>query len=251
MSDAQAPSAKGEPPGKRTLRYPAHLDQGRDARLDFIRGFACVSMVTSHFEAFTWLQFVFWERLGIFTGAELFVIVSGVLVGRTSRREEWHDGFTVARRWWRRAGTLYLAYVALIAIVILLARFTTLDVEAVTTFTDRWAQVTYPLIPPEGTPLLEQVKLVLLLRATPHQVQILGFYFCVLMLASIGLLMLRRGRWWLCILVSLAVWGATWLSPVQLMPSGAQFEYAFPLMGWQVLFFCPMVVGYKLSLIHI
>ncbi|HEV2080121.1 MAG TPA: OpgC domain-containing protein [Allosphingosinicella sp.] len=247
MSHTQAPSVNREPRSDSTLRYPAHLDKGRDARLDFIRGFACVSFVTSHFEAFTWLQFLFWERLGIVTGAELFVIVSGVLVGRTARREEWHDGFTVARRWWRRAGTLYLAYVALIALVILLARFTALDVQAVTTFTDRWANVTYPLIPPEGTPLLEQIKLVLLLRVTPHQVQILGFYVCVLVLACLALLLLRRRRGWLCILVSLAVWAASWLSPVPLRPTGAQFEYAFPLMAWQVLFFCPLVAGYRLE----
>ncbi len=247
MSQTQAPSANREARSDSALRYPAHLDKGRDARLDFIRGFACVSFVTSHFEAFTWLQFLFWERLGIVTGAELFVIVSGVLVGRTARREEWQDGFTVARRWWRRAGTLYLAYVVLIALVILLARFSALDVQAVTTFTDRWANVTYPLIPAEGTPLHEQIKLVLLLRVTPHQVQILGFYFCVLILASLGLLMLRRGRGWLCILVSLAVWAVSWLSSSPMRPTGAQFEYAFPLMGWQVLFFCPLVVGYRLE----
>ncbi|HWH22651.1 MAG TPA: OpgC domain-containing protein, partial [Allosphingosinicella sp.] len=187
----------------------------------------------------------FWERLGIFTGAELFVIVSGVLVGKTSRAGEWHDGFTVSRRWWSRARTLYFAYVALITMVIVIARLHILDVEAVTTFTDRWAKITYPLIPPEGTPLFEQVKSVLLLRSTPHQVQILGFYVCVLALAPLGLLMLRRGLWWQCLLASLGIWLISWLSPLPLMPTGAQFEYAFPLLAWQAYFFCPLVAGYK------
>jgi peptidoglycan/LPS O-acetylase OafA/YrhL len=95
----------------------------RDERLDFIRGFAAVSFVTAHFEAFTWFNFIFWERLGIFSGAGLFMIISGLLVGMTNRELiNRHEGIGHSyRRSVRRSFEIYRAYVVLIALVGLVA----------------------------------------------------------------------------------------------------------------------------------
>lgn len=228
---------------------PLGASSARDPRIDFIRGFAAVSFVTSHFEVFTFLNFIFWERLGIFSGAELFVLVSGFLVGSASRAQEKQDGFSIAQRWWRRARTLYLAYIVIIALIIVFARLDLWDMTAVTTFTDRWAERTYPLIPAQGTPLLDQIKSVLLLQSTPHQVQILGLYVCLLLLVPLALHQLRYRIAVTVILCSVAGWAFSWwwsLShPEPPMITGAQFEYGFPLLAWQIYFFIPMVLGYR------
>jgi hypothetical protein len=222
-------------------RYPPAAV--RDERLDFIRGFACVSFVAAHFEAFTWFNFLFWERLGIFSGAELFVIVSGLLLGITHREViDRSTSPTSTERLWRRAGKLYLAYVALIAVVALVRAAGVIDTSAVTTFTDRWAAITYPLYPPEGTPLLEHIKSILLMRSTPHQVQILGFYICVLLLAPLALWQLKVGRLWLVVTASWAVYLFERKYP--LMLTGAQFEHGFPLLAWQVYVVNALAVGY-------
>lgn len=225
----------------RSSRYPRATS--RDERLDFIRGLACISFVVAHFEAFNWLDFLFWERLGVFSGAGLFVMVSGLLVGITHREfiDRKSDPMS-AERLWRRAAKLYVAYVTLIALVALVRAAHVADTTAVTSFTDRWAGITYPLYPAPGTPLLEQIKSILLLRSTPHQVQILGFYVCVLLLAPLALRQLDRGRIWLVLSASWAAYALNRAHPM--MPTGAQFEYAFPLLTWQLYFFNALAVGY-------
>jgi len=235
------PRRAGETGGLAGLRYPRH--RSRDERLDFIRGFACVSFVAAHLEAFNWFNFLFWERLGIFSGAELFVIVSGLLVGMTHREvvdRRLEPGST--ERLWRRAWKLYVAYVALIALVAAVKALGVIDVTAVTTFTDRWAGITYSLYPPEGTPLVDRIPSILLLRSTPHQVQILGFYIFVLLAAPLAVSQLAKGRLWVVLVASWGLYVLERMVPLRI--TGAQFEHGFPLLAWQVYFFNALAIGY-------
>jgi hypothetical protein len=80
------------------------------------------------------------------------------------------------------------------------------------------------------------------LKAGPHQVQILGLYVCLIMICPLMLAALWKKR-------ALALLGLSWtvyfgnvLTPS--MPTGAQFEYGFPLLTWQILFVHGLVVGY-------
>jgi hypothetical protein len=216
----------------------------RDERLDFIRGFAAVSFVTAHFEAFTWFNFIFWERLGIFSGAGLFMIISGLLVGMTNRELiNRHEGIGHSyRRSVRRSFEIYRAYVVLIALVGLVAAAGLIDTTAVTTFTDRWAGITHELYPPAGTPLAERVQEVLLLQSTPHQVQILGCYVILLLIAPLALSAVRAGRAWLVVIPSVLLWAVNMDWDARLTVS--QFEYAFPTLSWQLYFLNGIVVGY-------
>jgi hypothetical protein len=225
----------------RGWRYPAA--GSRDARLDFIRGFACVSFVAAHFEAFNWLNFLFWERLGIFSGADLFVLISGLLVGITHREViDAQPLPTSTERLVRRAGKLYVAYVVLIMLVAAVAATGLFDMTAVTSFIDRWAAITHPLFPPAGTPLADQAIRILLLRSTPHQVQILGFYICAMLIAPLFLWLLARG--WSFVALGLSWAAYLWNMTQPVMPTGAQFEHAFPLLTWQLYFINALVVGY-------
>jgi hypothetical protein len=231
--------------GKAALggRYPRTTSL-RDERLDFIRGFAVVSFVTAHFEAFTWFNFIFWERLGIFSGAELFMILSGLLVGMTNRElVNRHEGIGHSfRRSVRRSFEIYRAYVVVIALVALVAVAHLIDATAVTTFTDRWAGKTFLLYPPPGTPLWDRIFEVLLLQSTPHQLQILGCYVVLLLFVPLALAALRAGQPWLVVVASVLVWAVNLQWQARLTIS--QFEYAFPSLSWQLYFMNGIVVGY-------
>lgn len=219
----------------------------RDGRIDFIRGFACVSFITGHFEAFTWLHMVFWERLGFVSGAEVFVLLSGFLTGMVHRRLfERPEGAEVSLgRLWRRAATLYFSYVVLTGLVVFAERFTPLDLTAVSTFADRRAHVVYQLLPPASASLGEIVHNILLLRTTPHQVQILGLYAVLLALTPFALVLLRRGHAFACVSISVAGWLLETWHPMQ--PTGALFENGFPLLAWQLYFIVALVVGWHRS----
>ncbi|TNC66583.1 OpgC domain-containing protein [Rubellimicrobium roseum] len=219
---------------------------GRDLRFDFLRGFAMLSVVAAHLEMFSWFNFLFWERLGIISAAELFVVASGLVLGLVNRRVIDKAGLEEAAvRLLRRSFVLWRALVVTVALIVLIARLGLIDMTAVTTFTDRWAAQTYSLIPSADLPWRRQVALVLTMRASPHQIQILSLYIILLALAPLLLWMLGRRlfgayfalTWVLYFLGSLRTEGDTRLF-------GMQFEYAFPILYWQVYFTHALAVGY-------
>jgi hypothetical protein len=57
--------------------------------------------------------------------------------------------------------------VVAVLLVVVIARLGFLDMTALTTFTDRWAGVSFPMIPPPEMPWLQQLWLVLLMRVSP------------------------------------------------------------------------------------
>lgn len=238
-----AEEASGPPLPFQRWRYPA-AGSGRDERLDFMRGFAMCGLIAVHVEVFSLLNLVFWEGLGFVTSAELFVATSGLVLGAVQRRVvERHGLGTSARRLLARAFELYRAYVALILLVALVAAAGLLDTRAVTSFTDWGTGQTYPLYPTPGTPWFQVLGAALLLRATPHQVQVLGLYVCLIALTPVALWLLANRFLGVLLALSWVGYFAYWAAP-PVMVTGAQFEYAFPLVVWQVLFVHALAVGY-------
>lgn len=108
-----------------------------------MRGFAMLSVVAAHFEAFSWANFLFWERLGLISAAGMFVIASGLVLGLVNRRVSDREGLEVtAVRLLHRAFVLYRAQVVGILLIVIIAGLHIFDMTVVTTFTDRWAEVT-------------------------------------------------------------------------------------------------------------
>lgn len=224
--------------------YPLNAP-GRDLRFDFMRGFAMLSVVAAHFEAFSWFNFIFWERLGIISAAELFVIASGLVLGQVNRRTIEKDGLEgAAIKLLGRAFILYRAQVAMILIVMLVARLHVFDMEAVTSFTDRFANISYRLIPREDGPWMYQLGSVILLRISPHQIQILSLYVLLLAFSPVALWLLRHRMLGLYFTISWALYFAGKLSPTDTLVFGMQFEYAFPILIWQVMFTHALAVGF-------
>jgi hypothetical protein len=212
----------------------------RDVELDFLRGLAMMFVVVNHITLPSAYRLVTVERIGPVTGAEIFVLLSGVVLGLVYRSRIPRDGWgPVVRRLLRRAAKLYVASVAVVASVYALARIPGIDGSVLTTWTDERTGERYELYPGEG---LEFVGSLLTLEAGPGQFNVMGLYVVMLLVAPALLWLLSRR-------LTLAVLALSWglyvlyaLAPRDLLP--AQSENSFPVLVWQLLFVHGIVVGY-------
>jgi hypothetical protein len=224
------------------IRYPG--DSGpRDLRIDFLRGVVMFVLVVAHFELVSFFSILTWERVGLVSGAEGFVILSGIVLGIVHRQGiERHGMQASAGKLLDRAAQLYRVNLFVIFSIGVLAMLPFLDASAVTTFVERGSGQVFGLYPsPEDPPTVWLAK-AMTLKIGPHQFQILGLYVFLLLAAPLALFAFRHGRTALVLGIS---WWLYFENQVDLdMPTGAQFEYAFPLLSWQVLFFHGLAVGY-------
>lgn len=218
----------------------AYIESERDEAIDCLRGSAIVLMTVVHIEYLSALSLLAWERLGFVTAAEWFVILSGFVLGKVSRKRMAHSGWTTTA--WKavsRGTKLYLVNVVLILLPIALLPLRLVDTTALTQFVDSGTATVYPLYPIQGSRLEDWFNAVLLLRGGPHQAQVLGLYVMLLIFfAPLLLLAFRRLPY---ALLAVAASGALYASHL-FMPlrwSEMQFENAFPLAAWQF----PFVVG--------
>src|SRR3954454_9734595 len=96
---------------------PAHRGtprvSSRDTAIDALRGACIVSMTTAHLAAGSW-PYLFTHSAVFIDGAVGFVLLSGVMVGRTQRRIADRDGLLAGqRKLLRRIGVIYAAHLAL------------------------------------------------------------------------------------------------------------------------------------------
>src|SRR5262249_8738635 len=83
---------------------------------------------------------------------------------------------------------------------------------------------------------------VLMLRATPHQFQVIGLYVVLLAIAPAMVLLIAAGRTTTLLAISWVLYFKSWAYPVNLID--AQFEYAFPILTWQLIFVHGLAFGY-------
>src|SRR5574341_1238291 len=116
----QRPSTKFRIPTPKDLwhyidvhwRYPSN--EKRDLRLDLMRGFAVMVMVVDHFGGSSWLYLVTGGNAFFTSGAEAFVLISGMVVGMVYGAIALRDGLWSATvKALKRAWTLYKLTVVL------------------------------------------------------------------------------------------------------------------------------------------
>jgi hypothetical protein len=87
-------------------RYPAA--EKRDLRLDLLRGFAVLVMVVDHFGGSSWLYLITGNNSFFTSGAEAFVLISGMVVGIVYGGIALREGLDSAiKKALQRAWTLY------------------------------------------------------------------------------------------------------------------------------------------------
>jgi hypothetical protein len=228
-------------------RYPEGSAE-RDLRVDFMRGWVMCSLLVVHFEFFSFFDLLFWERVGVVSGAEGFVAFSGFIVGVVYRKKmektSWEEG---SRKLLERAAQLYRVSVVVVAVIAVLSLIPKLDMSTLTTFVDRFSGKIYPIYPTAQASLQEWIARVILLRTGPHQFQIMGLYVVLMAAAPLLFLAMRAGRTRWILTASWALYFYNAVSPSK--PIGAQFDHTFPVLTWQLLFVHAVAVGYHRKLV--
>ncbi|OUM45661.1 acyltransferase [Arthrobacter agilis] len=243
-------------PLSRPVRQWAYVGtSSRDARIDMLRGVAIIFVVVNHVGLTSLFQLLTQETIGVVSGAELFVLLSGAVLGLVYGPRVKDQLGDVVDRTSKRAWKLYVTALVVVLLVLALSRLPFLDATAVTTFTDQGtgaagtggAGTVYDLY--AGMVGLFQFPVpahlipdLFLLQVGPWQFNVMGLYVILLALSPIVLVSLSRGRAWLVLAVSLGLYAVGTITKVRLLPS--QFEESFPLLVWQVLFVLGMTAGY-------
>lgn len=215
----------------------------RDLRIDFLRGVVMMVLVISHIEIFSWFNYLTWERIGVVSGGEGFVILAGIVLGFVYKRKIHKIGlFESAKLMYDRGFQLYRVNVFIIASIALIALIPFIDATGAITYTNRGSGTTYPLYPTDGTALHVVIAQFLFLKSGPHQVQILGLYFTMFLFVPFAFFLLEKGKWKLLSAISFILFMKNWAFPS--MPTGMQFEYGFPILAWQFIFFHGIIFGY-------
>lgn len=211
-------------------------DGGRDVGLDLLRGLAIAILVVNHVHLESGVGYA---TTTVLSAAEVLVAVSGIVAGMVfGRRWITLGPRATTRLLLARARKLYIATVAVIALVGLLVAAPWVD-TGVMTASPRMAAGT-DLYAFDGA--LRTLLAVVTLEAGPWQFSILGLFIVLLALTPGVLWALERG-WWPHLLVlswALVAVGRTW--DVDVLPT--QSERAFPILIWQALFVHGLLVGY-------
>ena len=106
----------------------------RDLRIDFLRGIAMMCVIVDHSQRTSLLSWFSYERFWVVTAAEVFVVLSGVVLGMVYGPRLLRDGWlAVIKGLCRRALTLYVAFVA-VTLSVLALSLAGIDISSVTTW---------------------------------------------------------------------------------------------------------------------
>ena len=215
---------------------------GRDERLDFLRGLAMLAVIVNHVAIPSLFHVVSVEALGVVTGGEGFVFLSGGVVGFVSRRRLTRDGWpAAAAKLWRRALQIYAVALAANLIVYLCQFVPGLDWTSLTTYKDARSGTVYQLYG-DHAPAPAFLIGILTLEYGPGQINILGLYVALMAVTPLLLLVLRRGWAPLALAASWCAYLLYQAHPVRILP--CQSEHAFPFPAWQLLFVHGLAAGY-------
>ena len=207
----------------------------RIAWLDMLRGYALVCIMLDHMPVSV-LRGLTLTNFVVFDAAELFVLLSGFLVGLVWLKVQQEQGPGAARkRFWRRALQVWLA---LIAGSIVLALLSWLLFSLGLRHTAVWSAYSRMIAEnPFG-----YVATIALMWMQPNLMDVLALY--VVLIATVPLAMpvlLRHPFWFMA--GSVALWSVA-LPLNQVIPNQRPGPgFLFNPFGWQLLFFCGAAMG--------
>lgn len=227
----------------------------RDSRVDLLRGLAIVFVVVNHLGMTSLFQLLTQEAVGFVSGAELFVLFSGLVVGMVYGPRVKEDFGAVVDLTSRRAGKLYVTALVVLLGVFLVSLLPFFQADALTTYVDQGTGGaghagtgrTYDLysgmetllqfpVPPQVLPAI------LFLQFGPWQFNVMGLYVVLLLVSPLILAALSRGKALWVLAATVGVYAAGTATRARLLPS--QFEDSFPLLVWQVLFVLGLAAGF-------
>jgi hypothetical protein len=222
----------------RAAMATARIAGNRDLRIDCLRGLAMVCVIVNHSQMPSLLSWFSYERFWVVTAAEVFVVLSGVVLGMVYGRRLTRMGWrAVVEGLGRRALLLYGAFVAVTLSLIAMAMMG-VDVGSVARPGDRLAG--WLLAP--GAMDASSWRDLLLMRSGPWAFEIIALYVWLIVAAVPCLIALHYAGWQPVVGLSWIVYVAYRIAPLRL--TGAEFEVVFPILAWQLLFVHGIVFGY-------
>src|SRR5262245_53967599 len=195
-------------------------------------------VIVNHSKLSSLLSWFSYERFWVVTAAEVFVVLSGVVLGMAYGRRLDRDGWpAVVRGLGRRALLLYGAFLAVTASVFALGAMG-LDIASVVDVNQHSAAALIQRPALVGSAWQD----VLLMRAGIWPFEIIGLYVCLVPAAIPCFLLMRAAGWRVLLAVSWALYVWYRVDPHALTPAG--FETAFPVLAWQLLFVHGIAIGY-------
>ena len=215
-------------------RYP--LAEKRDLRLDFLRGFAVLVMIVDHFGGASWLYLITGNNSFFTSGAEAFVLISGMVVGIVYGSIAIKEGLRAAvGKAFQRAWTLYRLTVVMTLALAVISDFFQLP----------WAK---------GVDLSDPLAFtinVILFRQTYYLADIPLMYTMLMAFAPVGLWLLRQNHTRLLLIGSFLIWTLfQYLNALQIEIAPIVGNTTFHPAAWQLLFFWAMAFGYHRSAIY-
>jgi len=214
----------------------------RDPRLDVLRGVALLVLLVNHAEELSRTQvlsLVTYAPVGVSTAAELFIFLSGLVLGLAYWRVLGTQGYVrFHTRCLARAWQIYLLHLASLG-------FT---VAAVVTLTAYYGTSLSAVFPSQGlTVSTESLTRFLQLKYNPQYFDILPLYIVLLLYVPFMLPLLRRhpgmGLAASLAFYLVAQWGAV-VGHAETLPFAAGFYYN--PMAWQLLFVLGVAAGFRL-----
>jgi hypothetical protein len=212
----------------------------RDLRIDWLRGLAMTCVIVDHSRLWSFLSWFTYERFWIVTAAEVFVVLSGVVLGTVYGDKLLRYGWlAVVRGLGRRALTLYVLFLV-VTLSLLVFSLLGIDVRSLTG-SDNSSAPLAPVLNPLTMNAAAWRDLALM-RFGPWPFAIVGLYVWLVAAAAPCLLALRLVGWRVLLAASWVLYIWYRIEPHPL--TSADFEAAFPILAWQLLFVHGIVIGY-------
>ena len=221
-------------------RWAYDVKGRRDLRIDWLRGLAMTCVIIDHSKMWSLLSWFSYERFWIVTAAEVFVVLSGIVLGMVYGHKLVRQGWlVVVRGLGQRALTLYAAFFA-VTLSILAISLAGIDVSALTTWDDPNAGYVWFMDPRMMD--LSAWRDVALMRYGPWAFQIIGLYVWLVAAAVPCLVALHFAGWRPLLAVSWGLYFWYRIAPHAL--TTGLFESTFPILAWQLLFVHGITIGY-------
>lgn len=229
---SRKPPADGDPSKMRFIPRPEYLNhEGRDLRIDLIRGYFVFAMIVDHVRGASPLYLITGGNRFYTSAAEGFILTSGLVAGMVYRRLIKRDGIAPALvKVLRRALTLFLLTIGLTFLFTIFSEFAGLP----------WAQ---------GINLNQPVDWVLnvfTLHRTYYLVDVMLLYTVLFVISPLALLLLDQGKWYFVLLPSVVLYTLYQFYPDAVsLPWNITGNYLFNFSAWQLLFFGGLVMGFN------
>ncbi len=228
---SRKPPTGGDPDRMRFIPRPEYLShEGRDLRIDLVRGYFVFAMIVDHVRGASPLYLVTGGNRFYTSAAEGFILTSGLVAGLVYRRLIKRDGLAPSLiKVLNRAFTLFLLTVGLTLLFTVFSEFAALP----------WAQ---------GINLSNPVDWVLnvfTLHRTYYLVDVMLLYTVLFVLSPLALLLLEQGKWLYVLLPSVLLYTLYQFYPQAVtLPWTIEGNYLFNFSAWQILFFGGLVLGF-------